>query len=238
MGRSIICIGKGGLGKAFEESGVICLDRQEADISDICTLKDVFEQYEPLYVINCAGVVGTAKCEHEPEIANVVNIGGVANLVYMCKKYNANLVHISTIYVGEYNVYTRSKKTAENIILDSDIKSWIVRIPWLFGAAVDNFILSAVKKKKVSIYDDEFGYLAYDRDIVDYVINNIGDSGLISIANDGLVNRADILRFISDKDFNILKRQIDMPDIAPAPDVCLRKWEEAMEEFINGFRTV
>ncbi len=238
MGKSIICLGRGGLGKAFEEHGVRCYDRKEIDINDICDLNSLFNSEKPLYVINCAGIVGTGKCENNPEMAYMVNVGGVSNIAYACKKYNVTLIHISTIYVGNYNVYTRSKLLAEQVINESTVSNTIVRLPWLFGFNTDNFILSALKGKEVSIYEDEYGYLAYDNDIVEYVIDNIGNiKGTVSIANSGSVDRKEILDFIDCK-YSTIKRQTNMPAICPYPTVELRDWREPMKEMLNGVRTM
>lgn len=238
MGKSIICLGRGGLGKAFEEHGVSCYDRRDVDINDICELNNLFCSVKPKYVINCAGMVGTGKCEHEPEMAYMVNVGGVSNIAYMCRKYSASLIHFSTFYVGDYNVYTKSKMMAESIINELIIDKLIVRLPWIFGRNTNNFILSGARGKDVSIYDDEYGYLAYDDDIVNYVIDGIGNqTGTVMLANDGEVLRKDILDFIGCK-YSVMKRAVDMPSVAPKPNVLLRHWKEPMREFIDGFRSV
>lgn len=238
MGKSIICLGRGGLGKAFEEHGVRCYDRKEIDINDICDLNSLFNSERPVYVINCAGIVGTGKCENNPEMAYMVNVGGVSNIAYACKKYNVTLIHISTIYVGNYNVYTRSKLLAEQVINESTVSNTIIRLPWLFGFNTDNFILSAIKGKEVSIYENEYGYLAYDNDIVEYIIDNIGNiKGTISVGNKGRLDRKIILNFIKSK-YKTIKRETDMPIECPKLTTELRSWEEAMEDFINGIRSM
>lgn len=238
MGKSIICLGRGGLGKAFEEHGIRCYDRKEVDINDICELNELFATSRPKYVINCAGMVGTGKCEHEPEMAYMVNVGGVANIAYLCRKYEVSLVHFSTFYIGDYNVYTRSKMIAENVINDLIIDKLIVRLPWIFGKNTDNFILSALRGKEVSIYDDESGYLAYDDDIVDYVIDNMGNlKGTIMLANSGVVDRKEVVSFIGSK-YKTMQRKTDMPSVAPYPTVEMRNWKEPMKELINGIRSM
>lgn len=238
MGRSVICLGRGGLGKAFEEHGIKCYDRREVDVNDICELNSVFSSDKPRYVINCTGMVGTGKCEHEPEMAYMVNVGGVSNIAYLCRKYSSSLVHFSTFYVGDYNVYTRSKLLSEHVINDLMINRLIIRLPWIFGKNTDNFVLSSLKGKEVSIYEDEVGYLAYDEDIVDYVIDNIGNlEGTIMLANSGTTDRKDILSFIGNK-YTTMKRETNMPAIAPFPTVEMRNWKEPMKELIDGIRSM
>lgn len=237
MAKSIICLGRGGLGKCFESRGIVCYDRNSVDVNDIWQINSIFNENKPKYVINCTGIVGTGKCDNNPEMAYMVNVGGISNIVYMCLKHNIKLIHFSTFYIGDYNIYTRSKMIAEKIVSDSNISSFIVRLPWMFGKFTDNFIFSAIKGKDVSIYDDEFGYLSYDDDVVDYVIDNIDSKGLISLANDGLVSRRDILSYIGCS-FTKMDRTSNMPETSPRPDVILRNWKLPMKEFINGFRSV
>lgn len=239
MGRGIVCIGRGGLGKAFESKGVFTFDREQVDITDIHSLNAMFAKYEPVYVINCAGFVGTGKCEHEPENANFVNVGGVANIVYMCKKYNSNLIHISTIYASPYNTYTHSKLMAEHLIRSAKgVKSLIVRVPWIFGRFTENFILNIAKGKKCQIFPNETGFLAYDEDICDYVINSVGNFGAETVVNDGEVTREEIVDYFNAWDFvKKIDRAVIMPNVCYAPTVRLRSWVEAMEEFKHVIRS-
>jgi dTDP-4-dehydrorhamnose reductase len=238
MGRGIVCIGLGGLGKAFQSKGVYTLDKNQVDITDICSLEQMFQRHQPKYVINCAGVIGTIKCIQDPEYTNMVNVGGVSNIVYMCKKHGASLVHMSTFYCGYYNVYTQSKDMAEDIVMSAKIPTYIVRLPWVFGRYTENFVLNILKGKKCGIFPNEKGYLAYDEDICDFVINSLGDTGITSIANDGEVTREEVVDFFNAWDkVNKLQRQTNMPSSIAAPDVKLRHWKDAMEEFINEFRS-
>lgn len=238
MGKSIICLGRGGLGRAFEEHGVKCYDRREVDVNNICDLNDIFNTDRPKYIINCTGMVGTGKCEHEPEMAYMVNVGGISNIAYLCRKYECSLVHFSTFYVGEYNVYTRTKLLAEKVVDDLIINKLIIRLPWIFGRNTDNFILSALKGKDVAVYEDEIGYLAYDNDIVDYVIDNMANiTGTIMLANEGAVDRKDILDHINAR-YKTMVRTTNMPTISPIPTVLMRNWKEPMRELIDGIRSV
>jgi dTDP-4-dehydrorhamnose reductase len=237
MGHRVICIGRGGLGKAFEDRGIFTLSKSDVDITDVCSLNAMFDEQRPRFVINCAGVVGTGKCSLEPEYTNMVNVGGVANIVYMCKKYGASLAHMSTFYCGKHNVYTSSKDMAEDIVMSANIEKLVVRLPWIFGKYTENFISDLRKGKKCGIFPGERGYLAYDEDICDYVIDNIGNTGIHAIANDGALTREDIVDYF--KGWGLVKkleRKISMPNCEQIPTVRMRHWKEAMEDFIHGTR--
>lgn len=238
MGKSIICLGRGSLGKAFDNSGVQCLDKNDVNINDICNLTDVIGDILPKYLINCTGIVGTGKCENDPEIAYQVNVGGLSNILCVCKKFNIKLIHFSTVYAGRYNVYTRSKQMAESIIMDSKQDTYVIQLPWLFGENTDNFILAAVKGKKVLIYGGEHGYLAYERDVVQYTVDNINLNGKDVVANEGQLTREELLEFIGISDYKMSERDILMPLYASEPTKVLRNWKIAIKEMIDGIRTV
>lgn len=237
MGRGIVCLGSGGLGKTFQKKGVKTYSRAEIDVNDIIALNSMFEEQRPKYVINCTGIVGTGKCEENPQLAYSVNVIGASNIAYLCNEYGSSMVQISTMYAGDYNVYTKTKWHAERMVEQVANNSWVVRLPWLFGINIKNFILSAVRKDDVKIYTNEKGYLAYDDDVVDYIINNIGMTGLLSIANNGNVTREEILDFIG-SDYDFIMRKSNMPNVSDKPSVLLRNWQEPMKELIDGIRSM
>lgn len=237
MGRGIICLGQGGLGNAFKESGVLTLGKDEADVNDICQLDAILRRERPQYILNCTGVVGTAKCERDPGNAYIVNVGGCANIAQIAKKYGSFLIHFSTFYVGEYNVYSKSKMMAETVVSNTMQDFCIIRLPWLFGYNVKNFILDAVMGKRVSIFTGEYGYLAYDRDIVDYVTNNIDRTGTVTIGNAGQIDREEVLKFIG-AEYDTIGRNVLMPETVSNPTVEMRPWKEALKEFMDGIRSM
>lgn len=237
MGKSIICIGRGGLGKSFSEHGITSIGKPDIDVSDLSQLINIFDKYKPKIVINCTGIVGTNKCDNNKILAYLVNLSGVINLLHLCNIHNTKLIHISTMYSGNYNTYTKTKMYADNIIHETYDNSLIVKIPWLIGVNSNNFILDALMGKEVSIYQRENGYLIYDRDLINYILDNIDKTGVISISNEGYTNREEVMRYIKSS-FIIKNRDNSMPININRADIVLRGWKEAIKEMSNELRAM
>lgn len=237
MGRKVICIGKGALGKAFEAYGVTTLDKKECDVNDIHSLNETFLKYKPEIVINCTGLVGTKICEENKSESFLINIGGVVNLIYICNKYNVKLIHFSTFYSGISNTYTHTKFMSDYMLDFSNIDNLIIKLPWMFGNFNNNNFIKDAIFGESKIYKNENGYICYDYDLIKYVLDNLDKSGLISIANEGKVSREDVIRFIGKK-WKYIYREIPMMNSLIRPKVELRNWKEALGEYINGLRTM
>src|SRR3989338_6773270 len=84
--------------------------------------------------------------EHDPEMFHV-NVGGTRNVIELCKKYKVKqLIHMSsTAALGETKFakedsprnpktnYEKSKRDAENIVINSGLSYTIIRAPVIFG---------------------------------------------------------------------------------------------------------
>lgn len=77
------------------------------DITQLETLREYFRQTIHFdYVINCAAITDTTKCEKEQyDLSYIVNAVGPRNLAVVCKEFGMKLIHISTDYVWSENSY-------------------------------------------------------------------------------------------------------------------------------------
>lgn len=112
----------------------------------------------------------------------------------------------------------------------------VIKLPWVFGRDIDNYIKDAINNKEVNIYSDETCFLAYDNDIVDFVFSNLDKSGYISIANKGLLDRKRIMDFIGTK-YKLISRVNPINSELSITNY-MRPWSEALTEFINELRSV
>ena len=78
------------------------VDIETVDITKAESIDDLFSDYRPDYVVNCAAYTNVPKAETDQMTAYHVNEIGPGNLAKACKSYDAKLIHISTDYV--YNV--------------------------------------------------------------------------------------------------------------------------------------
>lgn len=152
------------------------LSSQDLDITDEDAVQDYFDTEKPSYCINAAAYTAVDLAEKEEEKAFAVNAFGVENLAKACKKTKATLIHISTDYVfdGETNlpydednftnpigVYGQSKRKGEELALEENPKTIIIRTSWLYSEFNKNFVKTMLSlfqtKEELSIVADQFG---------------------------------------------------------------------------------
>ena len=133
--------------------------------------------YNPWIIINAAAYTDVDGCEINKDQAWAVNVGGVKNLVRVCREHEIKLVHFSSDYIfdgenGPYSeddpphpvsFYGESKLESENVIKQSDIDFLIVRTNVLYGfgkRVKKNFLLWLLQKfsagEKIKIVTDQF----------------------------------------------------------------------------------
>lgn len=130
---------------AFGEASV---GYASVDVTDIRRVKEVFEDFAPHVVINCAALTRVDACETERELCWQVNVEAVENLVRLCRNAGTRLVQISTDFVfdgleGPYqedarpkpvNFYGKSKLAAENAVRQLNPDKWaIARTVMVYG---------------------------------------------------------------------------------------------------------
>jgi dTDP-4-dehydrorhamnose reductase len=153
MTRVLITGGGGQLGSDLEEqlrqrAEVRALTRAALDITDEGVVGDVFAQFEPTLVINCAAFHNVEVCEREEDRSFEVNARAVGRLARRCSESGAKLVHLSTNYVfdgtaeGAYteesmpaprSIYAISKLAGEHCALAYSSDALVVRTAGLYG---------------------------------------------------------------------------------------------------------
>lgn len=165
---------------------------QELDITQKEEVVDAFKEIRPHFCINTAAYTKVDLAEDEPEQAFAVNALGVENLAKVCKKFNTQLIHISTDYVfdGEteisYNeedftnpigIYAQSKKRGEELALENNSQTLIIRTSWLYSEFGNNFVKTMLRlfseKKELKIVADQFGQPTNANDLAEAVLEII-----------------------------------------------------------------
>lgn len=149
---------------------------EDLNITDRNAVADFFDDYQPDYCINAAAYTAVDLAEKEAEKAFAVNAEGVANVAEACKNSKTVLVHISTDYVfdGESNisysednftnpqgVYGASKLKGEELALDNNPRTIVIRTSWLYSEFNKNFVKTMLNlfsnKEELGIVSDQFG---------------------------------------------------------------------------------
>ena len=159
-------------GEEVSSNGNSEVDGLFLDITDIESIKNVFNEIRPELVINCAAYTAVDKAETQEELVYKINAEGPGNLARACaalgksKDWNGMkggpiLVHISTDYVfggskpitEEYleddekkpeTVYGKMKLAGEEQIAISGCNYYIFRTAWLYGEG-SNFVRTMIK---------------------------------------------------------------------------------------------
>jgi dTDP-4-dehydrorhamnose reductase len=120
------------------------------DVTDAERVSDLFQDFTPNVVVNCAAMSDPSRCAEEREAAWAVNARAVRTLAGECRSIGARLVQVSTDFVfdgadGPYredarpnpvNYYGRSKLAGENAVREAGPSKWaIVRTVLLYGTA-------------------------------------------------------------------------------------------------------
>ncbi|WP_295211726.1 dTDP-4-dehydrorhamnose reductase [uncultured Chryseobacterium sp.] len=167
-------------------------DSQTVDITNEDQVNSFFTEYKPDYCINASAYTAVDLAEKENEKAFAVNAYGVGYLAQACKDINAILIHVSTDYVfdGETNlcyseddftnpigVYGESKLQGEELAMEINPKTIILRTSWLYSEFNKNFVKTMLnlfsQKDELGIVGDQFGQPTNANDLAEAIMSII-----------------------------------------------------------------
>lgn len=186
--------------------------------------------YHPQVIINSAAYTDVDGCEIHKDKAWAVNVGGVKNLVNICKEEKIKLVQFSTDYIfsgenGPYseddppdpvNFYGETKLESEKVIKESGIEFLIIRTNVLYGfgkSVKSNFLLWLLEKlsqnEKIKIVTDQFNNPTLADNLSSCILEMVRKdlSGVYHIAGSQYLSRYDFAIKVADK-FNSDKNLI------------------------------
>lgn len=166
-----------------------------SSVLDITKREDIsreFHDYQPDFCINASAYTAVDLAETEAERAFAVNAYAVADLAEICGDYNCTLIHVSTDYVFEGNtnidydednftiptgVYGASKRKGEELALDNNHRTIILRTSWLYSEFNKNFVKTMLHlfktKDELGIVDDQYGQPTNANDLAQAIMTII-----------------------------------------------------------------
>jgi dTDP-4-dehydrorhamnose reductase len=195
--RVLVTGGNGQLGSALVDllstrtaDVVLGIDLPDIDITDPGSVREVFTQFAPDVVINCAAWTAVDAAEEQESDALKVNGEGPRVLAEACKDVGAWLVQISTDYVfaGDANTpyaedarpdprtaYGRTKLAGEIAVQEVlPAAHYLVRTAWLYGLQGNNFVKTMLElesvRDNVSVVDDQRGQPTYAGDLAEQIL--------------------------------------------------------------------
>lgn len=125
---------------------------EQLDVRNGERFRKLVQKHQPSVVINCAALTDVDECERSPEKANTINGEAPESLSQICSRTETTFVQISTDYVfsgdhrSPYNeseaidprqVYGESKLKGERNALESNDKTIVLRLSFLYGRRGD-----------------------------------------------------------------------------------------------------
>ena len=228
MKKNIIVIGGGGqLGQCLSETiegknymfNYVFLSKDDLNIVNAEEIAELFEQYKPLYCINCAAYTAVDQAEEDRDRVFDMNEFAVKKIAESCLTYHTTLIHISTDFVfsgsssipltedmhtSPLNVYGLSKLKGEQRIQDIMDHYFIIRTSWLYSEKANNFVKTMLKLAQsrdcLTVVYDQIGTPTYAMDLARVIVNIIQNNqktyGLYHYSNEGVASWYDFAKAV------------------------------------------
>lgn len=258
----------------FEEFEFIFTDSETLDITNKEEVNDFFWQNAPDFCINAAAYTAVDLAETDIEKAFLVNADGTENLAEACAENNAQFIHVSTDYVfdGENNlayteedftnplgVYGASKLAGDELALEVNPCSVILRTSWVYSEFGKNFVKTMLNlfatKEELSIVADQFGQPTNANDLAEAIMKIIKSEkitpGIFNFSNLGRISWFDFAEKIAELSDAKIKLNaietsqyptpakrpknsvLDLDKISKTYAIQLKSWEESLEDCVQ-----
>ena len=258
----------------FEEFEFIFTDSETLDITIKEEVNDFFWQNAPDFCINAAAYTAVDLAETDVEKAFLVNADGAENLAEACSENNAQFIHVSTDYVfdGENNlayteedftnplgVYGASKLAGDELALEVNPCSVILRTSWVYSEFGKNFVKTMLNlfatKDELNIVADQFGQPTNANDLAEAIMKIIKSEkitpGIFNFSNLGRISWFDFAEKIAELSEAKIKLNaietsqyptpakrpknsvLDLDKISKTYAIQLKPWEESLEECVQ-----
>src|SRR5690242_18733275 len=158
------------LSQNFPSYHFLFVSREDLSIENEQSVRNFFDENHVDYCINCAAYTAVDKAESEKEKAFLINADAVGKLATICRQHLARLIHISTDYVydgivqiplkeenpvGPVNVYGASKLKGEELAIENNAATLIIRTSWVYSSSGNNFVKTMMRlfkeKEEISV---------------------------------------------------------------------------------------
>lgn len=258
----------------FEEFEFIFTDSETLDITNKEEVNDFFWQNAPDFCINAAAYTAVDLAETDIEKAFLVNADGAENLAEACAENNAQFIHVSTDYVfdGENNlayteedftnplgVYGASKLAGDELALEVNPCSVILRTSWVYSEFGKNFVKTMLNlfatKEELNIVADQFGQPTNANDLAEAIMKIIKSEkitpGIFNFSNLGRISWFDFAEKIAELSEAKIKLNaietsqyptpakrpknsvLDLDKISKTYGIQLKPWEESLEDCVQ-----
>ena len=184
LGNELNC-----LTSEYPEWQFVFADIDTLDITNEESVKVFFEKKEPDFVINCAAYTAVDKAENDADTAEIVNAEASRILGKCSKNAGAKLIHVSTDYVFDgssskpyveadnvnpQSIYGKTKLLGEQLCINENPETVIIRTSWLYSAFGNNFVKTMLRlgaeRGKLNVVFDQVGTPTYAADLANAIL--------------------------------------------------------------------
>ena len=201
------------ISSAYPNYTFLFVTKNELSIDDTEAVKLYFDQHKIDFCVNCAAYTAVDKAETEIEKALLINATAVGNLAAICKTHHTQFIHISTDYVFDgtatkpykednavspVNSYGATKLKGEELALQNNPSSIIIRTSWVYSSFGNNFVKTMLRlmkdKEQISVVSDQVGCPTYAADLAGAIMkiittkNAAEQAGIYNYSNAGIIN--------------------------------------------------
>ena len=198
---------------AYPNYNFLFVTKDKLSIDDEEAVKQYFLDHKIDYCVNCAAYTAVDKAETEVEKALSINGTAVGNLAAICKLNNTQFIHVSTDYVFDgtatspykednpvspVNSYGATKLKGEELALQNNPASIIIRTSWVYSSFGNNFVKTMLRLMKereaISVVSDQVGCPTYAADLAGAIMqiiiskNTEEQAGIYNYSNAGVIN--------------------------------------------------
>lgn len=194
--------------KNYKEIECFFVTRNELDITNEELINHYFEDKSFDFVINCAAYTAVDKAEDDQENAYLVNAKATEFLAKITNEKGIPFIHVSTDYVFDgteaqprletnqtnpIGVYGQTKLDGENLALENNLKTIILRTAWVYSRFGNNFVKTMLRlfndKDSISVVADQIGSPTNAIDLADAILTIISKDdltyGIFNYSNEG-----------------------------------------------------
>lgn len=226
--KIIVTGANGQLGKELQaiasfnpEFEFIFLSKEDLPINQLDIIQKIFTIYKPEFCINCAAYTAVDRAEIEKDQAFLINAESTGILAEACKVFKVKLIHISTDYVFDgkavqpykeddkvnpVNTYGASKLKGEELAIDKNKQSIVIRTSWVYSEFGNNFVKTMIRlmkeKENLGIVNDQWGSPTYAADLAKAIIaiikSNHWKPGIYHYSNEGVISWYEFAKSINE----------------------------------------
>lgn len=184
------------------------VSRAELDITNNEMVISYFDNNKFDAVVNCAAYTAVDLAESDIENARLVNATATKNLAEAIAKADIPFIHISTDYVFDgtistprlesdqvnpIGVYGLTKLEGENLALENNPKTIIIRTAWVYSKYAKNFVKTMLwlfnEKEEIGVINDQIGSPTNAVDLADAIAQILSKDeltyGIYNYSNEG-----------------------------------------------------